>query len=101
MGIGRTFEEAYQKAIRMLDLDFEGAANDEIFSKTGKKDLENLLTHPTPTRMFALSQALKNGMKVLDLYHLTGIDPWFLYRVKNIVDEEIALKSKKIKLDSA
>lgn len=99
MGIGRTFEEAYQKAIRMLDLDFEGATNDELFGKTSKNALEDLLKNPTPQRMFATSQGLSSGMKVMDLYRLTGIDPWFLYRIKNIVDEEINLRDRKIKLD--
>ncbi len=99
MGIGRTFEEAYQKAIRMLDLDFEGATNDEMFKDMKKNELEHILMHPTPTRMFALSTALKTGTKVMDLYRLTGIDPWFLYRIKNIVDEEINLRDKKIRLD--
>src|SRR5207244_1623351 len=60
MGIGRTFEEAYQKAIRMLDLDFEGAVNEIVFDekKVSKKELKDQLIHPTPKRMFVLSRAL-------------------------------------------
>ena len=86
MGIGRTFEEAFQKAIRMLDLDFEGATS-KLLLKTGEST-KSLLEKPTPKRMFAISQALKEGMSVEAIYKMTGIDPWFLYRVKNIADEE-------------
>jgi len=85
MGIGRTFEEAYQKAIRMLDLDFEGATS-EILLKNEK--LRQLLEIPTPKRMFALSQAIKEKISIKTIYKLTGIDPWFLERIKNIVEQE-------------
>lgn len=86
MGIGRTFEEAYQKAIRMLDLDFEGAVNSQIV-KNGKS-VEDQLKNPTPKRMFAIAQAFQQNLSVETVYKLTGIDPWFLYRIKNIVDKE-------------
>lgn len=97
MGIGRTFEEAFQKAIRMLDLDFEGPVN-EAFVANGKisdQNLEELLKKPTPNRIFALSHAFYKNYSVDELYRLTGIDPWFLYRLKNIIDKEKELKKKK------
>ncbi len=88
MGIGRTFGEAFQKAIRMLDLDFEGIVNDEIFKSTTEKELEDALEKPTPNRMFAISEAFKRGFSVEKIYKLTGIDPWFLFRIKNITNHE-------------
>ncbi len=96
MGIGRTFEEAYQKAIRMLDLDFEGAVNEKIFEGGNGTltKLTTLLSRPTPMRIFAISQALYKNVPVKKIYKLTGIDPWFLYRIKNIVDEEKDLRGK-------
>lgn len=95
MGIGRTFEEAYQKAIRMLDLDFEGAVNEALFKNGNEpKDIKTLLSRPTPNRLFALSKALSEGMTVKEIYRITGIDTWFLYRIKNIVDEEQKIRSK-------
>ena len=94
MGIGRTFEEAYQKAIRMLDLDFEGATS-QVLLKNGKTLIESLKI-PTPKRMFALAQAIKEKMFIGKIYALTGIDPWFLERIKNIVDHESKV-SKNIK----
>lgn len=86
MGIGRTFEEAYQKAIRMLDLDFEGATS-QLLLKNGKTLIESLKI-PTPKRMFAIAQALKENMRVSEIYDMTGIDPWFIERIKNIVNHE-------------
>ena len=85
MGIGRTFEEAYQKAIRMLDLDFEGATSESML--TNGLSLEEKLK-PTPKRMFAIALAIKKGVSIKKIYKITGIDPWFLYRIKNIVYEE-------------
>lgn len=85
MGIGRTFEEAYQKAIRMLDLDLEGATSESML--TNNLPWEEKLK-PTPKRMFSVAKAIKKGLSIGRIYELTGIDPWFLYRIKNIVDEE-------------
>src|SRR5579883_1368034 len=59
MGIGRTFEEAYQKALRMLDLDFEGATSQKVFAgnETIDEILDRYLYRPTPKRVFALALA--------------------------------------------
>ena len=66
MGIGRTFEEAYQKAIRMLDLDFEGATSEKVFanSETVAENITRYLYTPTPKRMFALALAMRCGITV-------------------------------------
>lgn len=93
MGIGRTFEEAYQKAIRMLDLDFEGATSERIFEDRGK--VKKYLEVPTPKRMFAIAASLKEGMSVEAIHATTGVDNWFLNRVKNIVDHEKQLEQTK------
>src|SRR5579872_7225425 len=95
MGIGRTFEEAYQKAIRMLDLEYEGATSERILDE--KHDILEMIKIPTPRRRFALAKALKEGVTVEKIYQLSGIDPWFLYRIKNIVDHENDLiKTQKL-----
>ncbi len=124
MGIGRTFEEGYQKAIRMLDMDYEGAdgaeqsftlqsegseaaSRDRLLDRGGslraKRDkdrrdikLEQSLKNPTPKRMFTIAKALKNNMDVKTIYKLSGVDPWFLNRIKNIVDHEKKLLKTKI-----
>lgn len=97
MGIGRTFEEAYQKGIRMLDLDLEGATSESML--TNNLSWEEKLK-PTPKRMFAIAKALKKNISISKIYNLTGIDPWFLYRIKNIVDEEKRIKRKVKNLKS-
>ncbi len=90
MGIGRTFEEAYQKAIRMLDLDFEGATSEKIFEDSDK--VKKYLEVPTPKRMFAIAASIKEGMDIEKIHKITGVDLWFLYRIKNIVDQEKELQ---------
>ncbi|CAN5174777.1 hypothetical protein BH11PAT1_BH11PAT1_0470 [soil metagenome] len=90
MGIGRTFEESFQKAIRMLDLGFEGATDEKVFQngKASQIATKELLEKPTPNRMFAIGKALIEGMSIEEINKLTGIDPWFLYRIRNIVETE-------------
>jgi len=94
MGIGRTFEEAFQKAIRMLDLDFEGATSEKVFSNT--ESIEEIIARylytPTPKRMFALALALRHGMTVEEISDVTGIDLWFLLRIQHIVKTERLLQ---------
>ncbi len=86
MGIGRRFEEAYQKAIRMLDLDFDGATS-EVLLDSGKT-IKTMLEIPTPKRIFAIASAIKQNIPINTIYKLTGINPWFLERIKIIVDAE-------------
>lgn len=91
MGIGRTFEEAYQKAIRMLDLEYEGATSERLFIE--ENNILQSLATPTPKRYFVLARAIRKEIPIEKIYELSGIDPWFLYRIKNIVDEEEKLKT--------
>lgn len=91
MGIGRTFEEAYQKAIRMLDLNFSGAVNEDVFIN-GDNNVKDLLKYPTPKRIFAIAKALLDEISVEEINKLTGIDPWFIFRIQNIVKKENELK---------
>ncbi len=94
MGIGRTFEEAYQKAIRMLDLDFEGVTSEKVFalSETVTETITRYLYTPTPKRMFALALAMRCGITVEEIAQITGIDAWFLQRIQHIVEIEQALR---------
>ncbi len=90
MAIGRKFEEALQKAVRMLDLGRDGVTN--YRAPTTEKELLHHLTTPTTRRLFALVEAFKKGFSVRKINSLTGIDPWFLFRVQNIVNAEKKLK---------
>ncbi len=104
MGIGRTFEEAYQKAIRMLDLDFEGATSEKVFEhvqgrfidrgRTAQELIAHYLYTPTPSRIFTLPLALRNGYSIEQIHEVTGIDNWFLARIEHIVAEEMRLQEE-------
>lgn len=85
MAIGRTFEEAIQKAVRMLDIEQESVTDNSFDSK---EDVIKYIKTPTPKRLFALTAALKLDLSVKEIHDLTGIDPWYLYRLKSIVDGE-------------
>ena len=87
MAIGRKFEEALQKAIRMLDINME--------TPLDEKALHPDYTKPTPWRIFAIAQALKKGDTVSKIAKTTAIDPFFLYKIKNIADFEKELKKVK------
>jgi carbamoyl-phosphate synthase large subunit len=94
MGIGRTFEEAYQKAIRMLDQDIDSATSEKVFANVDSEEIiSTYLYTPTPRRMFALAAALKRGIAIDEISDITGIDPWFLHKIKHIVDAEQALQT--------
>lgn len=87
MAIGRSFEEAFQKALRMVDENCVG------FDHTIKPASEKELQTPTDKRIFVLASALRDGFSVEKLYDLTKIDRWFLHKMKNIADHEKLLET--------
>ncbi|XP_072318075.1 multifunctional protein CAD isoform X2 [Eucyclogobius newberryi] len=87
MAIGRSFEEAFQKALRMVDENCVG------FDHNIKPASEQELQTPTDKRIFVLASALREGYSVEKLYHLTKIDRWFLHKMKNIADHERLLET--------
>ncbi len=93
MAIGRKFEEALQKALRMLEIGVEGLACHSIKFK----DLDEELKKPTDERVFAIALALKKGYSINDVHKLTKIDKWFLHKISNIVETEKKLKAFTIK----
>jgi len=81
MGIGRTFEESFQKACRMVDPKFLGFQGDKF------ENLDKVLTNPTDRRWLAVGQAMfHEGYSVDKVHELSKIDKWFLYKLQNIVD---------------
>nr|MBE5724541.1 rudimentary [Cucujiformia] len=88
MAIGRKFEEAFQKALRMVDENVSG------FDPDIQKVEDEALEQPTDKRMFVIAAALKNGYTIDHLYKLTKIDRWFLKKMKNIVDWNVFLETK-------
>jgi carbamoyl-phosphate synthase large subunit len=93
MAIARSYEEAIQKAIRMLDVGMNGlVCNDLLFN-----DLEKELKEPTDKRMFAIAEAIKRGYSIDKIHSLTKVNPWFLYKMENIVVIEKKLRKYTIK----
>jgi carbamoyl-phosphate synthase large subunit len=93
MAIGRSFEEAIQKAVRMQTGQNEGVLDNGFKSK---EELEHFTEKPTPRRIFAITENLKQGVSIEKLYKQTGVDPWFLNRLKNITKAENNLLKNKI-----
>ena len=91
MAIGRTFKEAFQKGLRSLENDWYGLSFNGAVSDT---DLLEQLNSPTPTRLFQIAEAMRRGMPIHTLYKTTGIDPWFLEQINEIVRYEEAMKTK-------
>ena len=92
MAIGRTFEEALQKALRSLEIGRFGLGCDgKDFNPSINEIIQNL-KFPTPERIFYIRYALKNGFSIEEIASLTKIDPWFISKIKKIVDFEETLK---------
>ncbi|MBN2414834.1 carbamoyl-phosphate synthase large subunit [bacterium] len=85
MAIGRTFGEAFQKALRSLENGYDGL--DESGTES-LDDLRKMIKKPTPLRLFQIARAFRMGMTVDECGMITGIDPWFLARIDEIVQQE-------------
>jgi len=88
MSIGRTFEELIQKGLRMIGQGMHGFVGND---HTKFENLDDELANPTDLRIFAIAQALEEGYTIDRIVELTKIDPWFLERLKNIVDYKAKL----------
>ncbi|HEX9711600.1 MAG TPA: carbamoyl-phosphate synthase large subunit, partial [Actinomycetota bacterium] len=85
MGIGRTFKESLQKALRSLEQDRSGLNGDGKDPAGSAADLLARCAEPTPDRIFEVEAALRAGAPVADVAAATGIDPWFLHQIAEIV----------------
>jgi carbamoyl-phosphate synthase large subunit len=93
MSIGRTFKEAFQKALRALETGRPGWAVssrlvDDRLSDDSIETLRGALRQPTPERIFQVKRALERGMSVDEVYELTAIDPWFLAQMEELLAAE-------------
>lgn len=94
MAIGRCFEEAFQKALRMVGDSVNGF--DAYTKFTDRSSIVDGLRVPTEKRIFVLASALDQDFSIEELHDLTKIDPWFLYKMKNIVDLKNELRANKL-----
>ncbi len=83
MAIGRTFEEAIQKGLRMIGQGMHGFVENKELKID---DIDTALTEPTDKRIFVIAKALTHGYTVERIHELTKIDTWFLHKLKNIID---------------
>ena len=90
MSIGRSFEEIIQKGLRMIGQGMHGFVGND---HTKFENLDEELANPTDLRIFSIASALEEGYSIERIHELTKIDPWFLGKLKNIVDYKIKLST--------
>ena len=95
MSIGKTYKEAFQKAIRSLEKDRYGLGFAKNFHELSKDELIAKLRYPTSERQFIMYEALRKGATVDELHELTKIKKYFIEQMKELVDEEEQLITKK------
>ena len=96
MAIGRTFCESFQKALRSLETGRAGWGCDRNEKLPSLEQIRANLRTPNPERIFTLRHAMMMGMSVEEIYELTGIDPWFLDKMAQILETEKFLKRTKL-----
>ena len=88
MSIGRTFKEALQKGLRGLEIEHTGLDNKQNYNEVSNEKLMFRLKKPNASRIFYIKYALQKGMSVGEIYEITGIDPWFISNINDIVELE-------------
>ncbi|HEX8238680.1 MAG TPA: carbamoyl-phosphate synthase large subunit [Allosphingosinicella sp.] len=88
MAIGRNFHESLQKALRSLEIGLIGLDGVRELYGAPRIEIEAALARPTPDRLLVAAQALREGFSVAEIHAIAKYDPWFLERLKEIVDEE-------------
>ena len=101
MAIGRSFHESLQKALRSLEIGLIGLDGVRELYGAPRIEIEAALARPTPDRLLVAAQALREGFTVAEIHAIAKYDPWFLERLKEIVDAEEALCSDGLPRDAA
>ena len=91
MAIGRCFEESFQKAIRSLETGHAGWGCDRPDASPERSELDRALRTPSPDRIFAVRTAMVAGYSDADIHRISAIDPWFLAKLRRIIDAESRL----------
>ena len=98
MSIGKTYKEAFQKAIRSLETGRYGLGHAKDFDSKSKEELLKMLITPTSERHFVMYEALRKGATVDEIHELTKVKHWFIEQMKELVEEEEALLASKVSL---
>jgi len=86
MAVGRNFEDAIQKGLRMIGQGMHGFVENRELEQETREEIEQELQNPTDMRIFAIAMAFQKGFTVEEIHQLTKIDCWFLHKLKNIVN---------------
>jgi carbamoyl-phosphate synthase large subunit len=97
MAMGRTFNESFQKALRSLETGRAGWGCDQAEKLPSGEQIRALLRTPNPDRIFAVRHAMQVGLTTEEIYELTGIDPWFLDKMQQLLETEKFLKRTPLK----
>ena len=95
MSIGKTYKEAFQKAIRSLEIGRYGLGGAKDFAEKTRKELMDMLLVPTSERQFIMYEAIRKGATVDELYNITKIKPYFIEQMQELVFEEETIKTYK------
>ena len=100
MSIGKTYKEAFQKAIRSLETGRYGLGFAKDYNNKSKEELLRMLAHPSSDRHFIMYEALRSGASVEEIHEATKVKRYFIEQMKELVTEEEALLAKKGSLPS-
>ncbi|WP_404785658.1 carbamoyl-phosphate synthase large subunit [Altericista sp. CCNU0014] len=96
MAIGRTFQESFQKALRSMENGRFGWGCDRLEEAPSPEQIRAGLRTPNPDRIYTLRHAMQTGMSVAEIYEITGIDPWFLNQMQDLLETETFLKQSQL-----
>ncbi|OOY24183.1 carbamoyl phosphate synthase large subunit [Thioclava sediminum] len=99
MAIGRTFHESVQKALASMETGLSGFDEIEIEGAPEKAAVIKAISQQTPDRMRLIAQAMRHGLTNDEIQHATSFDPWFLARIREIVEAENEIRKKGLPLD--
>lgn len=94
LSFGRTFPEAFQKAMASMELGSNGFDGEKMVSSLGSQEVLDACGTPTANRIWLVGEALRRGCSVEDLFEVTKIDPWFLRHFQEIVTEEESIRER-------
>ncbi len=97
MAIGRSFQESLQKALRGLETGYSGF--DEVIDRSEPVNREKLISelkNPGAERIWYIAEALREGLSVEEIYECSGVDPWYLAQIEELIDIEAAVRQRKL-----
>ena len=100
MAIGRNFAESLQKALRGLETGLSGLDRVRAFEDADPSELESALARATPDRLLVAAEALRQGFSIQRINEIAGFDPWFLERLKEIIEAEEELRANGLPNDA-